>query len=278
MTFLFGTVGAPISTPKKPGGSVSAIFEIIRLGLSALELGWVRSVNISESSCLNIHNAAEEHKIALSVHASYYININTDENSWPQHKQRLHKAVYFGSIAGATDIIFHPGSYMREESSKVLPVVSQRLNELQNDLIQEDISITLRPETMGKPSLIGSLDDLFEICAQVERCFPCLDFPHLFARTGGKKPVSVSDFIEILSCYESVFGKTSLQSLHIHVSGIDYTEAGEKKHLPLIESKFNYKALLSALHEKNCSGRILCESPEMERDAILLKEYWESLL
>ena len=44
LSFTFGTVGSPKSTPKKPGGSVGAITRIAELGLSALELGWVRSV------------------------------------------------------------------------------------------------------------------------------------------------------------------------------------------------------------------------------------------
>ena len=278
MTFLFGTVGSPTSTPKKPGGTVGAISELNRLGLSALELGWVRSVNISEARCFLISDTAKQQNIALSIHASYYININTDEDSWPQHKYRLLKAAYFGSIAGASDIIFHPGSYMGTESGKVYPVVIHRLNELQNVMVQQNITVTLRPETMGKQSLIGSLDDLLTICTKVENCLPCLDFPHLFARSGGKKPNSQSDFIEILSAYESKFGPASLQSLHIHVSGIDFTDAGERKHLPLFESTFKYKEMLSALYIMNCGGRILCESPEMERDALILKKYWESLL
>ena len=46
-SFRFGTVGSPKSTPKKPGGSVRAVLRIRELGLSALELGWVRSVRAS---------------------------------------------------------------------------------------------------------------------------------------------------------------------------------------------------------------------------------------
>jgi len=278
MTFLFGTVGAPTSTPKIPGGSVGAISEINRLGLSSLELGWVRSLKISESTCLKIYDTAIEQNVALSVHASYYINLNTDEASWPSHKQRLFNAAYYGSIAGVSDIIFHPGSYKGVESIKVMPIVIGRLNDLQNELVQNGISVTLRPETMGKTSLIGSVADLLEICTQVENCFPCLDFPHIFARTGGKKANCFSDFVEILSDYESFFGAVSLQSLHIHASGIEFTDSGEKKHLPLNDSLFNYQELLSALHSKNCGGRILCESPDMEKDALRLRDYWESLL
>ncbi len=51
ITFRFGTVGSPISTPKKPGGSIGAIQQLHSLGLGALELGWVQSVRVSEETC-----------------------------------------------------------------------------------------------------------------------------------------------------------------------------------------------------------------------------------
>ena len=52
--FRFGTVGSPNSTPKKPGGSVGAIFRLRELDLQTLELGWVQSVRVSEETCAAI--------------------------------------------------------------------------------------------------------------------------------------------------------------------------------------------------------------------------------
>ncbi len=40
LSFRFGTVGSPIETPKKPGGSAGAIAFSRSIGLDALELGW----------------------------------------------------------------------------------------------------------------------------------------------------------------------------------------------------------------------------------------------
>ena len=55
------------------------------------------------------------------------------------------------------------------------------------------------------------------------------------------------------------------------MSGIEYTPKGEKEHLPIKESDFNLDAILSALKDFNCGGRILCESPILEEDAILIR-------
>ena len=82
-SFLFGTVGSPISTPKKPGGSVGGIQRTRELCLSALELGWVNSVRVSEKTCAEIQRTGQEYTVAISVHAPYFINLNANDEEWP---------------------------------------------------------------------------------------------------------------------------------------------------------------------------------------------------
>ena len=99
-SFRFGTVGSPKGTPKKPGGSVGAVLHLASIGLNALELGWVRSVRVSEKTCENIKSTAEENDVAISVHAPYYINLNANDEEWPKSRKRLMDAAHFGYLAG----------------------------------------------------------------------------------------------------------------------------------------------------------------------------------
>ena len=163
LSFRFGTVGSPKSTPKKPGGSVGATLRIAELGLSALELGWVRSVRVSEKTCALIRATAEETDVAISVHAPYYINLNANEEEWPKSRKRLMDAAHFGNLAGATDIIFHPGSYFGKPPEDVLPVAIERLQGCIDELRSTNNSVTLRPETMGKSAMLGSLSDTIKM-------------------------------------------------------------------------------------------------------------------
>ena len=115
LSFRFGTVGSPISKPKKPGGSVGAVIHTRDLGLGALELGWVRSVRVSEATCEDIRQAGEENDILLSVHAPYYINLNAEDDEWPKSRKRLMDAAHFGNLAGDRDhlppwFIFRPAA------------------------------------------------------------------------------------------------------------------------------------------------------------------------
>ena len=109
-SFRFGTVGSPISTPKKPGGSVGSILRIKELGLDALELGWVRAVRVSEETCAAIKSTASEQGVLISIHAPYFINLNATDEEWINSRKRLMDAAVYGNLAGGTDIIFHPGS------------------------------------------------------------------------------------------------------------------------------------------------------------------------
>ncbi len=272
--FLFGTVGAPMSTPPKPGGSVGAVQQIAELGLNAFELGWVQSVRVSEETCQAINKASKDAKVALSVHAPYFINLNANDEEWPKSRKRLMDAAHYGNLAGATDIIFHPGSYFELPPEKVLPIAITRLKECVDELRSNQNPAILRPETMGKSAMLGSLRDTIEMSLAVKGVIPCVDFAHLHARGGDGSVNSYDEWMDILNGYAQSLGRDALSHLHIHLSGIEYSEKGERNHLPIKESDLKIADLFKALHDSDCGGRILCESPVLEEDALYMQELW----
>ena len=272
--FRFGTVGSPTSTPKKPGGSIGAMLRLRELGLDALELGWVRAVRVSEETCTAIHAMSDEQDVLISIHAPYYINLNATDEEWVNSRKRLMDAAVYGNLAGATDIIFHPGSYFGKQSSEVLPIAIKRLQGCLEELRLAGNNVTLRPETMGKSAMLGSLEDTLAMAKVLSGVEPCIDFAHLHARPGDGSVNTYDEFSHILEKYGETLGDESLTHLHIHLSGIQYGDKGEKEHLPLKESDLNLDDLFKSLKAFQCRGRILCESPIMEDDALYMKELW----
>ncbi|MEN6299383.1 MAG: TIM barrel protein [Anaerolineaceae bacterium] len=279
-SFRFGTVGSPTSTPKKPGGSVGAVIQIAELGLNALELGWVRSVRVSEASCAEIRAAALVKDVAISVHAPYYINLNANDEEWPKSRQRLMDAAHYGNLAGATDIVFHPGSYFGQPAEAVLPLAIRRLEGCVRELESARNPVTLRPEVMGKSAMLGSFEDTLAMSRAVPGVFPCLDFAHMHARPGDGSMNSLEEWRRILDTYGEALGADALQRMHIHMSGIHYSEKGEREHIPLQEADLDLDAILKTLKEFECAGRIMCESPEavLDDDAKLIQQRWNSLI
>jgi deoxyribonuclease-4 len=273
-SFLFGTVGSPLSTPAKPGGTVGGIVRTAELGLGALELAWVQSVRVSEGKCAEIKATAQAQGIALSVHAPYFINLNATSEEWPKSRKRLMDAAHYGNLAGATDIIFHPGSYFGRDPKEVLGVAVPRLRECVKELRDAGNPATLRPETMGKSAMLGSLEDTLMMAAEIEGVEPCIDFAHLHARPGDGSGNSYAEWLAMLKLVRKHLGAKALKRLHIHLSGIEYGPKGEKNHLPLAEADLKYKELFRALRDSGSAGRILCESPKMEDDARVMAKAW----
>ena len=265
LSFRFGTVGSPIGTPKKPGGSVGAIAFSKSIGLTTLELGWVQSVRVSEETCAAIKATSIEQDVAVSVHAPYFINLNANEEEWPKSRKRLMDAAHYGNLAGATDIIFHPGSYFERPPADVLKVAVPRLKGCVDELRKAGNPVTVRPETMGKSAMLGSYEDTLEMAKSIDGILPCIDFAHLHARPGDGTMNTYDEWSALLKAYEKTLGKSVLKSLHIHLSGIEYGPKGEKNHLKLSEADLDLKALFRALMDHNCGGRIYVTIPSWKR-------------
>jgi deoxyribonuclease-4 len=257
--FRFGTVGAPQGAPKP--GTAAAVEHLRLLGLTHLEIGWVQSVRATDEGCAEIKEAAQKQGISLSVHAPYYINLNSQTvDLMRKSDERLMAAARKGYLAGARDIVFHPGSYHTQPPEHVYERVKEKLLELTSILRSEHVDVILRPETMGKTAMFGSLEETIQLSQEVPGVQPAIDFAHLHARTG--KHNTYDEFSQMLKAVEVGLGRSGLESLHIHLSGIEYGPKGEKNHLPLNEADFKYREVLQALIDSEAKGSIAIEAPD----------------
>lgn len=272
---FFGTAGIPISTV--PKSTENGIEQVKKLGLAAMELEFVQSVNISEEKAPLVKEAASKHGVTLTCHGQYFINLNSlDEKKRQASKQRVYIAAKRAFQCGGWSMCFHPGFYQGIEPKKTFEKVLSSLKEVVQRLENEGVKIWVRPETTGKASQFGSLDELIDISLEigVDRVMPCIDFSHLYARSNGKYN-SVPEFREVLEKVEKRLGKNAIKNMHCHVQGVEFTEKGERRHLPFSESQFNYTGLMQVLKEFSAKGVVICESPVMEHDALILQKAFQ---
>jgi deoxyribonuclease-4 len=271
----FGTAGIPIST--SPHTTVDGVKRVKELGLSCMELEFVRSVNLNEASAKVVGEEAKKKDVALTVHAPYFINLNSlEEKKREESIGRILKSARIGFLAGASSMTFHAAFYMGQDKEKVYATVKDSLKLIVDTLRAEGNTIMIRPELTGKETQWGNLKELIKASQDVRGVLPCVDFAHYFARYNGRHN-SAKDYSELLSEIEMGLGKDALNNMHIHMSGIHFGEKGERNHLILEESQFNYTAVLEAWHQYNIKGVVICESPNIEEDALLLKREYEKL-
>jgi len=268
----FGTAGIPILA--RGNKTHEGIKAVRTLGLESMELEFVHSVNLTPETASAANKAREENNITLTCHGSYYINLNAVEaTKIGASRSRILQAANIARQAGAWSLTFHAAYYLKDDKSQVYTRVKEQLKKITDELNNTGNNIWIRPETTGKPTQFGDLKEIISLSQENEQVLPCVDFAHLHARTGGKNN-TLAEFRSLLTELESGLGRRVLDNMHIHMSGIAYSDKGEKNHLFLEESDFNYKELIKVWKEFKIKGVVVCESPNIESDALLMKKVY----
>lgn len=276
MALLFGTSGIPAST-KKPR-TEEGVRRVAELRLAAMEIEFVRGVNLDEGQARRIGGTAADAGVTLSVHAPYYINLNAkDPEKIESSKRRIVDSAHRGAALGARNIVFHPGHYLDDTPPATYRKIRAGVRDVIEELGESGVrNVVLRPETTGRPSAFGSLDEILRLSSEVPGVLPCVDFSHLHARYGDAAN-DYDAFSRVLERIGKTLGKAALGDMHMHLSGIEYTDKGERRHVGIDESDMKWKDVLRALHAFDAAGLLICESPEPEVDAVKMMKAWRTI-
>ena len=235
-----------------------------KLGISAVEVAFTYSVYMNNEQAKIIGEIARNLDIALSIHAQYFINLASKEKiKIEQSKKRILLCCERGHYLQAKYVVFHCGFYQGKEKELIYKEIKKEVIDLLAIIKKNKWNIQLAPETTGKASQFGDLDELLRLKKETG-CHLCIDYAHLYARNVGKID------------YEEVFRKTkALQHIHAHFSGIVYGEKGERNHI--ITEKSRIKELLQYILKNNVDITIINESPDPVGDSVKTLKILEEL-
>lgn len=269
------TPGVPRSTPK-PGGTVEGIRHAHALGIRAMEIEWVQRVPSNALHMELIKRTASELHFSLTVHAPYFVNLNSsDETKREASRKRVLDALSMAQIAGAASVCVHAAFYQGSSPKEAYDRVQRETDLILRQKNRLFPNVNLAYETMGKHSQWGTLEEVLSL-SRAFGIYPCVDLAHLHARANGAIN-STLEWNAFLDQYEASLGVDSLQQMHLHYSGIAYGAKGEKHHLPFSESDAAWQEFLQLLKKRDVGGILVCESPLMEQDTLLLQEYYDRL-
>ncbi len=270
----FGPAGKPIDYKK---ADITGVPEFLKsIGLDAFEYEAVRGVKISEAKALKLGEEAKKNDVVMSLHAPYYINLSSKVKETVEKSKRwIVEAVKAANWMNAYVVVFHPGYYKGVSQSEAVKMVIKALNEV-NDIIRNQLGIKnvwLGPETTGKKSQVGSVDEVIEICKNVGKCRPVIDWAHIYARSLGMFITVVDHVVSVIDKIEKELGTEVLKPLHMHFSRISYGSSGEKEHHVLSDVGFGpeFKIVCKGLKQVGIEGVIISESPILEKDALVMK-------
>jgi deoxyribonuclease-4 len=252
--------------PAGLGGVKEAISNLEKynsLGLKACEIAFTYGVYIKENECEEIKKATEKFNISLSIHAPYFINLNSSEKEKIQaSKKRILDCCKIGELLGAKMVVFHAGFYGKMGKEETYQNIKKSIIEIIQEIKNNKYKIKIAPETMGKINVFGDIDEILRLVKETG-CSFCIDFAHLWARKQGK------------TTYEEIYSNfNGFDSLHCHFSGIIFGDKGEKSHKPTPDEEI--KKLLRVL-PKTKNITIINESPYPVEDAKKMLDIWKKI-
>lgn len=274
----FGTGGNSDSFYAEGKKSTVQAPEWIKLrGLDAYEFEAGNGLNAGEATLKKIGDAAREHGILMSFHTPYFISLS---GTVPEKRLKsidyISRSLWASELLGADTIVIHAGSAAKISREEAMLLASDTL--FKNLEVNGETNIRMGIETMGKINQLGTLDEVIELCKISPKYHPVVDFGHLNARNVGSAFPDVDSYRAVFDKIANALGDEYAYNLHCHFSKIEYTSAGEKRHLTFADTLYgpDFEPLAEAIVREGVCPRIISESDGTQaEDALAMKKMWE---
>lgn len=273
----FGPAGVPPSF-KAMKASLTDIPRLLREeGLDAFEyqaVRWGGKPQMRKEEAENLGLKARENDVLLSLHGSYFINLCGEKETIEASKDRLIACATASQWMGSKIVVFHPGFYGRKSPKDVFKACLEALKDVVGRLRSLSVTdVRIGPETMGKPTQFGSLEEVLALCEQVEQTQPVIDWAHLHARDRGRFK-TVDDFRIVVEEIERRLGTEVVKDMHCHFTKVEFTDKGEKCHHTMDEAGYGpeFEMLAKVIVDFRLNPVIISESPVLDVDAIKMRD------
>jgi deoxyribonuclease-4 len=274
----FGPAGMPLGfkTLKKTVDEMPAYLR--GEGLDSFEYQMVRwgpVPQIKQEMAEKLGKNAAKNDVWLTAHGSYFVNLtSTHKETLEASKKRLLACVTGANWMSAHIVVFHPGAYEGRSPKQVFRGCEKAMKEVVESMWSLGIAkVHLAPETMGKGSQFGSLEEVLALCERVELTEPNVDWAHLHARDGGRFK-TIDDVAKAMDEIEKRLGIKALKNIHCHYSHIEFTDKGERRHHNLDRTEYgpDFRLIARLIAERGLNPVIACETPNLDLDAQKLRD------
>ena len=250
-------------------------------GLDAYEFEAGNGLRASAETLSKIGEEAKKYGILMSLHTPYFISLSgVEEEKRLKSLSYIRDSIAAAELLCADTIVVHSGSAAKITREEAMALASDTLRRTAEEFSGK-CSVSIGIETMGKINQLGTLDEVIELC-KIDPIFaPVVDFGHMNARNIGGYFTDVDSYRAVFDKIANALGDKYAKNLHCHFSKIEYTNAGEKRHLTFEDTTFgpDFDPLAEAIVREGVAPRIICESAgTMAEDALYMKRAWQSAM
>ncbi len=250
------------------------------VGLDAYEFEAGNGLAAGEVTLAEIGQQAALHGISMSYHTPYFISLSGIEI-----EKRLKSIGYIeqslraATLLGAHTIVVHTGSAAKITREEAMRLAADTLYKTLEKVGDTGIKIGL--ETMGKINQLGTLDEVITLCQMDKRLVPVVDFGHMNARERGGVFTTSDDYRRVFDAIANGVSEEAARNLHCHFSKIEWTGAGEKRHLTFEDTVYgpDFEPLMEAIAKDGLTPTLISESAGTQaEDAYMMKKCYEGYL
>ncbi|MBE6546507.1 MAG: endonuclease IV [Ruminococcaceae bacterium] len=273
-----------------PGGNSQSFYDegykstlqapkwLVQKGLDAYEYQAGNGLTAGAETLKKIGEEAKAQGILMSLHTPYFISLSgVEEEKRLKSIDYISRSLRAAEALSADTIVIHTGSAAKITREEAMALAADTLT--RNLEVNGNTDIRMGLETMGKINQLGTLEEVLTLCKLSPLYHPVVDFGHLNARNLGGYFPDCDSYRAIFDRIAVTLGDEYAYNLHCHFSKIEYTGAGEKKHLTFADTEYGplFDPLAEAIVREGVCPRIICESAgTMAEDALAMKAMWQT--
>ena len=224
-------------------------------------------------SLYGIGRMAKRIDVNVSIHTPYHMDLGSNSDLTDRCIDSIRHA---GIILNALDgdvVVTHLGLYDGPDRAAIDENIYSNVAEVMDWWKDNGLKPKLGLEITGWQGVFGSLDQILDMCDEIDGVVPVINFPHHHSRTNGSL-LEASDFKSLLERVEPYCGK----HMHTLFSGVERVEHNEKRLTPIKKGDLKFEPLAEALADMKPDVTIISSSPLLEHDAMYMRVINERIL
>jgi deoxyribonuclease-4 len=212
--------------------------------------------------------------VNLSIHTPYYIDLGSNNDLTENCMESIRHAALIMNALGGDVVVTSLGLYDgKTDEEEIDNNIINNVADLMGWWKENGLTPRLGIEVTGQQDVFGSLEQVLDLCDQIEGLVPVMNFSHHHSRTDGSL-LEVDDFLDVLEQIEPY----SDGRLHTAFAGVEYTEGNERRLTPIKKGDLKFEPLAEALIEMKPNATVISTSPLLEHDAMYMKIIHERVL
>lgn len=221
-----------------------------------------------------VGDMAKRLDVSVSLHTPYYMDLGSNSELTSECINSIrHAGLIVNALDGdivVTSLGLYTGKLPDEEIDEN---IMNNVADLMDWWKYNGLKPKLGVEITGQQSVFGSLDQVLDLCDNIEGTVPVLNFPHYHSRMNGAL-IDSDDFLNVLQQVEPY----CKGHMHSAFAGVEYVDGNERRLTPIKKGDLKFEPLAEALCELKPEMTIISGSPLLEHDAMYMRVINERVL